>query len=202
MPPLRLVLASASPRRADLLTAAGFVFDRRPVDVDERPLPNESPGHYVRRVASEKSRCALETLDRWSRSCSIVLAADTAVVLDGAILGKPAGDDEAREMLRWLSGRRHEVLTGLSVRFNGEDQTSVTESAVFFAPLGDAEIGWLVQSGEGLDKAGSYAVQGRASRFITRIEGSYSNVVGLPVAEFWTVLRRLGVGVVDLAPGV
>lgn len=184
-----------------MLVAAGFDFDQRPVEVDERVRPSESPEHYVRRLASEKSARALELIDpRW-RSLPIVLGADTAVVIDGSILGKPASDDEAGEMLRWLSGRRHEVLTGLSVRYAGEDVGSVTQTAVYFAPLGDAEIAWLVKSGEGRDKAGAYAIQGRAARFVYRIEGSYANVVGLPVSAFQELLGRLGLSVADLAPG-
>jgi septum formation protein len=184
-----------------LLAAAGFDFDQRPVDVDEGVRPSESPGQYVRRLASEKSARALELIDRRPGSLPIVLGADTAVVIDGSIMGKPVSDDEARAMLKCLSGRRHEVLTGVSVRLDGEDVGGVTETAVFFGPIGDAEIAWLVQSGEGRDKAGGYAVQGRAARFVYRIEGSYSNVVGLPVAAFCNLLGRLGLAVTDLAPG-
>ena len=199
--PLRIVLASASPRRAELLAAAGFAFDQRPVEIDERVRVGESPEDYVSRLASEKSARALELIHSRSRSRTVVLGADTAVVIDGAILGKPANDGEAREMLQWLSGRRHDVLTGVSVRYAGSDAVAVVLTAVFVAPLGDQEIAWLVQSGEGRDKAGGYAVQGRAARFVQRIEGSYSNVVGLPVATFYELLGRLGLDGHDLAPG-
>ncbi len=197
---LRLVLASASPRRAELLATAGFSFDQRPVDVDERVRPQESPEHYVSRLASEKSARALELIHPRSRPLTVVLGADTAVVIDGTILGKPAHDGEAREMLRWLSGRRHDVMTGISLRHAGSDATTVTQTAVFFAPLGDREVDWLVKSGEGRDKAGAYAVQGRAARFVQRIEGTYSNVVGLPIAAFYELLGRLGLTDGDLAP--
>ena len=121
----------------------------------------------------------------------VVLGADTAVVIDGDILGKPLDDEEARTMLRRLSGRRHEVLTGVSLRSRSTEMGCVETTAVFFTPLGDGEVDWYVQSGEGLDKAGSYAIQGLASRFIQRIEGSYSNVVGLPIAAVHRLMTQM-----------
>jgi septum formation protein len=183
---VRLVLASASPRRAELLRAAGFSFDTVIVDVDERVRPGEAPGDYVRRLALEKSARALGS----SRDV-IVVGADTAVVVDGAILGKPADDEEARRMLRRLSGRDHQVLTGISLRTGSAELGGVDTTAVWFAPLSADEIEWYVASGEGRDKAGGYAIQGLASRFIPRIEGSYTNVVGLPVARVAALLDRL-----------
>ncbi len=173
---MRLILASASPRRAELLRAAGFDFDTVAVDIDETPREGEAPATYVRRLAAEKSAAASR-----EGSDAVILGADTAVVVDGDILGKPRDDREAALMLRRLSGRRHDVLTGVSLRKGAYEIGRVETTAVHFAPLGDREIAWYVESGEGRDKAGAYAVQGLASRFIRRIEGSYANVVGLPV---------------------
>jgi septum formation protein len=192
---VRLILASRSPRRADLLRAAGFEFDVLACDVDEQVRPQEPADAYVRRLATEKSAEAQRLAAHWARggkgsdADGIILAADTAVVVDGAILGKPRDTAEARDMLERLSDRRHEVLTGLSLRWSGRELGHVERTAVFFAPLGNAEIDWYVQSGEGMDKAGAYAIQGLASRFVTRIEGSYSNVVGLPISAVYTSLK-------------
>ena len=180
----RLLLASASPRRADLLRAAGIDFDVRPADVDESVYPGEAPDSYVRRVAEDKARAA-----RALAPDRVVLAADTTVVVDGAILAKPVDEADARRMLRLLAGRRHDVLTGVCVAARSvESGLAVTQ--VEFAPMSDAEIAWYVASGEPADKAGAYAIQGLASRFVTRIDGSYSNVVGLPVALVYDLLRR------------
>ncbi len=182
---MRLVLASASPRRAELLRAAGFTFDIHPVDLDERLLPGESPEAYVRRLATAK---ASEVVRRISGS--VVIGADTTVVVDEHILGKPDDDRQAAEMLQMLSGRSHDVLTGVAVA-RGTAQLAVVEcTRVHFLQLSPAEIAWYVGSGEPRDKAGAYAVQGLASRFIDRIEGSYSNVVGLPIASVYQLLRR------------
>jgi septum formation protein len=194
-----LVLASASPRRAELLRAAGFEFDTVSVDIDEAVRVGETPAAYVRRLAAEKSARALSTMsvDRGTGGVGrgpkdiVVLAADTAVVVDSAVLGKPRDDDEAAAMLRRLSGGRHEVLTGVSVRRPELEVGHVETSAVYFSSLTDADIAWYVASGEGRDKAGAYAIQGLASRFIPRIEGSYSNVVGLPVASVFELLRTV-----------
>ena len=172
----RVVLASASPRRADLLAAAGVTFDVRPVEVDERPRDGEAPGDYAVRVAVDKARACP------AAPGEVVLAADTVVVVDGLILGKPADDGDAARMLRLLSGRIHSVLTGVSVRSGQREAAAVESTAVTFSPLSDVDIAWYVASAEPRDKAGAYAVQGLASRFVSRIDGSYSNVVGLPVA--------------------
>lgn len=182
--PGRIVLASASPRRAELLRAAGIDFDVQPANVDETIAPGESPGEYVSRVAEAKARLIQE----WNTQRT-VLAADTAVVVDAHILGKPLDEADARSMLRLLSGRRHEVLTAVSVFHPGQIvDTRVDVTTVEFAPLSDADIEWYVSSGEPMDKAGAYAVQGLASRFVTRVEGSYSNVVGLPIALVYQML--------------
>jgi len=187
---MRLILASASPRRAELLRAAGFEFETIVADVDEAVHAQESPSVYVRRLAAEKS--AAVTANRVSPTDdAIVLAADTAVVVDGDILGKPRDDADAARMLRSLSGRRHDVLTGVSLRRGAYELGRVETTVVSVATLSDADIAWYVASGEGRDKAGAYAIQGRGSRFIPRIDGSYSNVVGLPIATVVELLHEL-----------
>ena len=202
---MHLILASASPRRAELLRAAGYTFDVVVADVDESIRPGEPPSAYVRRLAAEKSAAAqaaiqAQVVSGFSRTGvtgppegvpgppegghyrAVILGADTTVVVDGAILGKPADDEEGRAMLRRLSGRTHEVLTGVSLRQGAYEVGRVETTAVLFRALTEDEVAWYVASGEGRDKAGGYAIQGLASRFIPRIKGSYSNVVGLPVA--------------------
>ena len=192
---MRLVLASASPRRADLLRAAGFTFDTVPAEVDERVRDSERPGHYVRRLALDKSSAVLETFAASGATSGlsrnddlVVLGADTAVVVDGEILGKPRDDREAAAMLRRLSGRRHEVLTGVSLRSRSAERGLVETTGVYMLELRDQDIAWYLGSGEGRDKAGAYGIQGLASRFIPRIDGSYSNVVGLPLATLADLL--------------
>jgi septum formation protein len=182
---MRLILASASPRRAELLRAAGIEFDVHPAHVDERVLADEAPDAYVRRVSAAK---ALVVAERFTRA--VVLAADTTVVSDRHILGKPIDVEDARRMLHMLSGRTHEVLTGVTLRGPDTQLDIRTDSTtVEFARLTDGEIDWYVASGEPMDKAGAYAIQGLASRFVTRIVGSYSNVVGLPVAMVHEMLK-------------
>lgn len=190
-----LVLASGSPRRADLLSAAGFTFETVSVDVDETPGPDEPPDRYVRRLAAEKSARAQQVVRKTPSSAGdpIVLGADTTVVVDGEILAKPTGDEEGRAMLRRLSGRTHQVLTGISLRQGAYEIGRVESTDVDFLALDESDIDWYVRTGEGSDKAGGYAIQGFASRFIPRIAGSYSNVVGLPVSAVWELLAELGV---------
>lgn len=188
-------MASASPRRADLLRAAGFVFDVIPTDVDERVRHGESPAQYVRRLAAEKSAAAMGIApalqpERPARQ-QIILGADTTVVVEGEILGKPRDDEEVAAMLRRLSGRWHEVLTGISLRSGASEVGRVESTRVQFASLAPADIDWYVRSREGRDKAGAYAIQGLASRFIPRIEGSYANVVGLPVSAVIELLPEI-----------
>jgi len=183
---MQLVLASASPRRAELLKTAGFAFEVRPADVDETPRPAEPAATYVLRVARDKALAAAERVngnDAW------ILAADTVVVVSGRILGKPTGPAEARRMLSMLSGVVHEVLTAVVVRHAGSETSEVVSTRVRFTALSAAEIDWYVESGEPDGKAGAYAIQGLGSRFVDWIDGSWSNVVGLPVA---TVYRMLG----------
>ena len=187
----RLVLASASPRRADLLRAAGLTFDVAPADIDEDVRAGEDPAGYVDRLAREK---AASVADR--HPDAFVLAADTTVVVDGMILGKPVDADDARRMLRLLSGRSHEVLTGVCLLGPGAfERAAVVRTTVEFARLTDAEIAWYAATGEPLDKAGAYAVQGLASRFVWRIEGSHPNVVGLPVEVVYAWCREAGIQV-------
>jgi len=176
---LKLILASKSPRRAELLTAAGIEFCVSSAGIDETPRGGESPREYVLRLAEEKARAV---------DGELVLAADTTVVLDGEIMGKPEDAADATRMLRTLSGKRHEVLTGVALKRDGAIDSGVASTAVWFAPLTDDEIAAYVASGEPMDKAGSYGIQGLASKFIDRIDGSYSNVVGLPVALVWRML--------------
>ncbi len=190
-----LLLASSSPRRADLMTSAGFAFDVAPADVDERPLPGETAEAHVIRLATEKSRAVTP-----AHASTAVVAADTVVVIDGAILGKPADDDEAAAMLRMLSGRTHEVLTGVAVRREGTVRSGIECSRVTFAELTADEVAWYVASGEPRDKAGAYGVQGLAARFVERVEGSCSNVVGLPIALVYRLLRELEIAPTAIAP--
>ena len=191
---VRLILASASPRRAELLRAAGYSFDVLPVDVDERVNDGEDPRDYVRRLAREKSARALEELTgHYLRHDPhvVVIGADTAVVVADEILGKPRDADDAARMLRRLSGRTHQVMTGVSVRSPGVDIAHVEVSSVTFAVLTEDQVAWYLASGEGTDKAGGYAIQGLGSRFIPRIDGSYSNIVGLPIAILDSLISRL-----------
>jgi len=189
---MRFILASASPRRAELLRAAGYEFETLAVDVDERVQPGEAPEDYVRRLAIEKSARAVDHVGIQATRTSVTLGADTAVVVDTTVLGKPGRDDEARWMLRLLSGRQHRVLTGVSLRSGTLEVGDVEVTTVRFAPLTESEIDWYVASGEGRDKAGAYAIQGLASRFIPRIEGSYSNVVGLPIHLVARLITEIG----------
>jgi septum formation protein len=184
-----LLLASASPRRADLLAAAGFVFTVAPAEVDETPLPDESPRDYALRVALAKAQAAAAEC---RESGTTILAADTVVVSNGRILGKPIDAADAGRMLKTLSGAVHTVLTAVVLCRNGRELSSVVETRVHLLPLSDSEVQWYVATGEPDGKAGAYAIQGHAARFIDWIEGSYSNVVGLPVATVYRLLKELG----------
>jgi septum formation protein len=178
---MELVLASQSPRRSELLRSAGIGFRVQAADVDETPFPGELPVNYVRRLARAKAEAVAGDL---------VLGSDTAVVIDGQILGKPADAEDAARMLRLLSGRSHEVITGICLK--GREVWVAHESTtVLFCRISEEEIQRYVESGEPMDKAGAYAIQGLASCFVERIEGSYSNVVGLPVAMVYQYLRTI-----------
>ena len=180
-----LILASASPRRHELLAAAGIDHVVRPVHVDETCRSGETPQSYVARVSLAKAQAA--ELPKGS----IVLAADTTVSIDEHILGKPLHDADARRMLSLLSGRRHKVLTGIALRHAAGIASAVSETEVRFAPLSPSAIEDYLATGEPLDKAGAYGIQGYASRFVERIDGCYHNVVGLPVSLVWQHLQRL-----------
>jgi nucleoside triphosphate pyrophosphatase len=180
-----LVLASQSPRRSEILRLAGIPFVVRVADVDESVLAGESPAEYVQRLAAAKAGAVEAAADE------TVLGADTTVVIDGEILAKPADAADARRMLARLSGRRHEVLTGVCLRRGAVAICEFATTGVMFAAMTTAEIDEYVASGEPMDKAGAYAIQGLASKFVERIEGDYFNVMGLPVA---LVYRRLQEG--------
>jgi septum formation protein len=182
-----VVLASRSPRRAELLTAAGIPFVVRAADIDETPRDGELPREYVLRMAEEKARAVAMA------ESETVLAADTTVVLGTEILGKPVDAADAVRMLRALAGQRHEVLTGVCVlrgAGTGRMALEVASTAVWFSAMSADEIEEYVASGEPMDKAGAYAIQGIASRWVERIEGSYGNVVGLPVALVYRMIAR------------
>jgi septum formation protein len=188
-----LVLASASPRRRELLDAAGFVFEVDVADVDETRHPGEPAGAYARRVALAKAQAVAAR-----HPDAMVLGADTVVVLDHdgdveEVLGKPVDDADAVRMLTGLAGRAHRVLTAVALVARGTTLDTIEETVVWMQALTAAEISAYVESGEPRDKAGAYGIQGRASRFIPKIDGSYTNVVGLPIAVVDALLRRVTV---------
>ncbi|MGB0114695.1 MAG: Maf family protein [Ilumatobacteraceae bacterium] len=188
----RLVLASASPRRSDLLTSAGLRFEVVPADIDETPHPGELPIDYVARLSKEKA--AAVTV---SAADAVVIAADTTVAVDAAILEKPTDSDDARRMLGLLSARTHLVHTGVTVAQPAVEtggvtgiETIVATTAVTFAELSDADIDWYVGTGDWQGKAGGYGIQGAAGVFVTNVDGSVTNVIGLPLAETVALLRQ------------
>lgn len=172
----KLILASGSPRRAEILTSVGWDFEKIVPDIDETEFTGENPADYVQRLAVTKARVISKSYPN-----NIVLGSDTTVVIDNKIIGKPIDLDDARKMLRLLSGRIHEVLTGIAVVKNGQIKIGLQRTKVKFSRLNDEQIEFLVKFGEPLDKAGAYAVQAQAALFIEGIEGDYWNVVGLPV---------------------
>ena len=182
-----LVLASASPRRQELLRNAGIPFEAQPADIPEDPLLEEDARTCAERLAREKALAIAE-----KRPTDVVLGADTVVVVDGQILGKPTDAADAARMLRMLSGREHQVITGVCLVAGGQCSVASEATSVEMSEIADQEIAAYVASGEPMDKAGAYAIQGLASRWIPRIEGDYSNVVGLPVALVCRMLRQVG----------
>lgn len=180
-----LILASASPRRHELLTAAAIDHVVRPAAIDESRQSGEPPREYVLRIAKEKAQAVSTAGD------DIVLGADTVVCVEGEVLGKPATAAEAAAMLRALAGRKHSVFTGISLRRGTRLIADVSETVVWFNQISDEEIAAYVATGEPMDKAGAYAIQGYASRFVRRIEGCYHNVVGLPVSLVYRHLKSL-----------
>jgi len=195
--PNMLVLASASPRRRELLTQAGFTFEVRPAHIPEDPYPNEDPIAYVTRLAREKAQAVFAEIakatasEKRASAAPQVLGADTTVTLDNHILGKPEDPADAARMLRLLSGRTHRVITGIAVVTAARTEVAAEVTAVKFLTLSDEEIAAYIATGEPMDKAGAYAIQGRAARWIPRIEGDYFNVVGLPLALVCTLVESL-----------
>ena len=195
-----IYLASNSPRRRDLLKQVGISFEilqlrtdpRRPVDVDETVLPGEAPVDYVLRVSRAKAQAGLAAVAFRSLPPQTVLAADTTVVLDDKIFGKPVDREEAAAMLRQLSGRRHRVLSAVAAADGERIETRLSETEVSFVPLSEGRIHRYIMSNEPHDKAGAYGIQGLAGAFVQRIDGSYSGVVGLPLAETVELLQRFG----------
>lgn len=187
---MKLILASSSPRRAEILANAGLPFSVLSSAVDESPYPGEAPAALVQRLANAKA----DLVTARAVGPAIVVAADTIVVLDDKILGKPASLEDARHMLQQLSGRTHSVLTGVAlIRLpDGERRQFIESTLVHFRPITDQEISSYLASEEPLDKAGAYAIQGQAGRYVPRIEGCYFNVVGLPLSRVLTELKALG----------
>jgi septum formation protein len=181
-----LVLASASPRRQELLRSAGITFEVQPAHIPEDPLPGEAAKDCAKRLAREKALAVAR-----QRPHDIVLGADTVVVVDGQLLGKPSDAADAARMLRMLSGREHQVITGVCLVVNGQPSVASEMTIVTVSEITDKEIADYVAIGEPMDKAGAYAIQGIASRWIPHIEGDYSNVVGLPVALVFRMLREV-----------
>ena len=187
----RIILASASPRRRELLAQIGVDFDTLAVEADENPRPDEDPVQYVRRVAAEKSLLG-------QQSCGTtlpVLGADTEVVLDGEVFGKPNGFEQAQDMLQRLSGREHTVLSAVSLRLLDRHWQALSISRVSFRRINAAEINAYWASGEPLGKAGGYAIQGLGAVFVAKLSGSYSGVMGLPLFETAGLLREAGIDV-------
>jgi septum formation protein len=184
-----LVLASTSPRRAEILRSVGWPFETLAIPIDETPWDSEDPAAYVKRLARGKAEAAAQRAPE-----SIVLGADTTVVVDGLMLSKPTDEEEARAMLRRLSGRWHEVLTGVALIRTGREAQSLVAhqvTRVRFARMTDAEINWYVATREPMDKAGAYAIQGSAALFIEEVEGDYWNIVGLPVRLVYKLAQEI-----------
>lgn len=192
---MRLILASASPRRAELLRAAGIPFSVVAAALDERFHAGEPPEAAVARLAEAKAGAIAAQHPE-----AVVLGADTTVVVGGEALGKPPDAEDAARMMRTMSGRAHHVLTGICLCHQGRRLTHVEPTQVRMASLSEAEIAWYVGTDEPYDKAGGYAVQGLASRFIEGIEGSYSNVVGLPISSVYRLLKELGCDILGHNP--
>ena len=188
-----LVLASASPRRSELLTQAGYDFRSIPAHIPEEPRPNEDPIAYRHPSRQEKAQAVFDLPSNGSlrRPDLTVLGADTTVTLDNQILGKPEDAADAARMLRLLSGRTHRVITGVALVTANRTEVAAEVTAVQFLTLSDEEIAAYIATGEPMDKAGAYAIQGRAARWIPRIEGDYFNVVGLPIARVAEMLERV-----------
>ncbi len=186
---MRIVLASGSPRRRELLAQLGVTFEVRPADLDESVIPGETPAAYVERLARAKATAV-------AGPGELVIAADTTVDVDDEILGKPADAAEAAAMLTRLAGRAHQVHTGVAVAAHGAVRSGVVVTTVRFAPLSPATVAWYVATGEPLDKAGAYALQGIGGALVEAVDGSVSNVIGLPLVETVRLVRAMGVALV------
>ena len=184
-----IYLASRSPRRRELLQQMAVDFAIISADIDESVQPDETPEVYVQRIAREKAQAGLSSLN--GLETRPVLAADTAVIVGGQIFGKPVNDGDARRMLKQLSTKTHQVMTAVALAFNGDIKQALSVSEVRFASLSEADIDWYLATGEGQDKAGSYAVQGLGALFIEEIRGSYSGIMGLPVWETGQLLKQM-----------
>ena len=182
----KIVLASGSPRRSEIMNSVGWPFTKDVPDIDESEREGETPEDYVRRLAAEKAQAVAD-----SHPGEIVLAADTTVVIDGKIIGKPTDEAHAREMIEMLSGNWHEVLTGVAVARNGNTEVGMQRTSVKFAAMSEKEIEFLVREGDPLDKAGAYAVQAQAALFIEAIDGDYWNVVGLPISLVYEMVKKV-----------
>lgn len=196
----RLYLASRSPRRRELLTQMGVQFDtiilrnhpREDMEPDEMPLQGEAPVDYVERIARSKVEQGWRIVG-WRKLLSQpILAADTTVECEGQIIGKPLAEEDAKSILRRLSGKTHRVLTSVALAFEGRIETALSVSEVSFAEIDEAEIRRYVQSGEPMDKAGAYGIQGRAGLYVKQLTGSYTGVMGLPLYETGALLKRIG----------
>lgn len=186
----KIILASASPRRAEILRTVGWPFETLAVNIDESRRANEGAPAYVQRLAREKAEAtATKVRD------GIIVAADTTVVVDDQVLEKPVSDDDAERMLQLLNNRWHQVMTGIAVLDAASAQTKVAleTTEVKFAPMSDTDIRWYVQTGEPMDKAGAYAIQGFGARFIEGIKGDYFNVVGLPVRLLYELITQTAI---------
>ena len=189
---IRVVLASASPRRSELLTQIGMSFEVMPTDIDETEHPGEDPVSYVRRLAIEKALAAVVGVD------VVVIAADTTVDLDGMILAKPADDADALRMLGLLAGRTHQVHTGVAIRYQGRMVAEVNTSLVSMKASDDQWLRWYVATGEPHGKAGAYGIQGAAAVFVDSVQGSVTNVIGLPLSLLEQLLSEVGVSLLRL----
>ncbi len=182
----KLILASGSPRRKELLTAAGWPFEAITAGIDESLKPDEDPATYVQRLALSKAKAVAEKLDH-----GLVLGADTTVVVDNHILGQPVDDADAKRMLQLLNNRWHEVLTGVAVvRVGGESRVEYETTRVRFAEMSERELDWYISTGEARGKAGAYGIQGAAGLFIEEIQGDYFNIVGLPIRLVYELIKH------------
>jgi septum formation protein len=189
-----IILASGSPRRQSLLKNLGLCFSTISVNIDESFLPQESPRDAVRRLARQKAERAVPIL---KENC-LLIAADTIVVLDGQVMGKPGSEEEALEMLTRLSGRCHQVITAICIRTQGGYEVEDETTRVYFRPLNKEEIKAYIASGEPADKAGAYGIQGRGGLLVQRIEGCYFNVVGLPLSRLYLMLKKHGIDLLEV----